>query len=120
MNELGKLILRVGLSALMIPHGWEKLNRVIAGDLGFVDPLKIGERPSLFLTIIAELVCPGLIILGFKTRFAAVPVVATMLVATFMVHVDDPWSKKEFALIYAVGFFSLIFLGSGKYSFDKK
>lgn len=120
MVEFGKLILRVGFSALMIPHGWQKLNRVIAGEFAFADPLKIGEKPSLALVILAELVCPVLIILGFKTRVSTVPVIITMLVAALIIHEEDPWSKKEFALLFVVGFTSILLLGAGKYSFDKK
>lgn len=120
MVEFGKFFLRIALSAMMIPHGWQKFNRVIAGDLGFADPFGIGEKPSLALTILAELVCPVLIILGFKTRLATIPVIITMVVAAFMVHRADPWSKKEFALLFAIGFTAILLLGAGKYSFDKK
>ena len=50
---------------------------------------------------------------------AAVPLLVTMLVAAFVVHADDPWGKKEFALLYAIPALSLIFTGGGRFSLDQ-
>jgi putative oxidoreductase len=41
-----------------------------------------------------------------------------LLVAATIIHADDPWQKKEFALMYAVPFLTLIFTGPGRYSID--
>jgi putative oxidoreductase len=57
-------------------------------------------------------------VLGVATRFAAVPLAVTMLVAAFAIHADDPWAKKELALLYAVPFVTLVFTGAGKFSVD--
>jgi putative oxidoreductase len=45
---------------------------------------------------------------------------ATMLVAAFIVHLDDPFKRKELALLYLVGFLIVLLMGPGKYSLDKK
>jgi len=57
------------------------------------------------------------------TRFAAAPVVFTMIVAAFVVHGSDPWTmgagaSKEPALLFAFVFLALIFTGAGKFSVD--
>lgn len=118
-NDIGLLVLRVGVGAFMlVAHGWGKL--VGFGDLAgqFPDPIGLGSTVSLVLAIFAEVLCALLIVLGLGTRFAAVPLLVTMLVAAFIVHADDPWAKKEFALLYAIPFLTLIFTGGGRYALD--
>lgn len=119
-NSLGLLVLRVGVGLFMLTaHGWGKL--VNFGDLAgsFPDPIGIGSAPSLVLAIFAEVICAVLLVAGLGTRFAAVPLLITMLVAAFVVHADDPWAKKEFALLYAIPFLSLIFTGGGRFALDR-
>ena len=118
-ESIGILAARIGFGGMMLTHGWPKLERVISsGKLQFGDPIGLGPEISLILTIFAEFVCSILIILGLKTKLAAIPPAFTMLVAAFVVHLDDPFGKKEFALLYFFGFFILIFVGSGQYSMD--
>jgi putative oxidoreductase len=120
-KDLGKLILRIGVSGLMIPHGYAKLLKLIENgfEAGFADPLGIGEIPTLILAIIAELICPVLIIFGIKTRWAALLPAGTMLVAAFVIHIDDPWSKMEFPLLYLTGFLAIMLIGPGKWAVNK-
>lgn len=118
-KSIGLLILRIGTAALMLPHGWTKLSRLIeTGEMNFPDPLGIGGGTTLIFTIFAEFICALLIIIGFKTRWATIPLILTMLGAALVFHVADPWSDKELALIYAVAFSSLAFLGGGEYALD--
>lgn len=120
--ELGKLILRIGMGGLMLPHGYGKLTRWLnqGTEVSFANPLGIGEVPTLFLAIIAELICPILIIIGLRTRLAAILPALTMATAAFVIHIDDPWSKMEFSLLYLTGFLSIILIGPGKWSLDGK
>lgn len=41
-----------------------------------------------------------------------------MLVAAFIQHGDDPFGKKEMALLYLLVYVALLVLGGGKYSID--
>lgn len=120
MKDFGLLLLRVGSSILMLTHGIPKFQQLIQGNFQFGNPLGIGEAPSLILATIAEFICPILIIIGLKTRWFTVPVIITMLVALFIVHTADPINIKEKPLLYLVSFISILMLGPGKYSFDKK
>ncbi|KGK28891.1 DoxX family protein [Cellulophaga baltica] len=120
-NEIGLALLRIVPSVMMITiHGIPKFQNLIAGKMKFSDPIGIGEAPSLFLAVIGELVCPILIILGFKTRWAALPAAITMGVAAFIKHGSDPLATKELALLYLTFFLVIMFVGPGKYSFDRK
>lgn len=120
-SNLAKLIMRLGFGGFMLTHGIPKLMKLFAGGtIQFPDPLHVGATTSLLLTVFAEVVCAVLILIGYKTKWAAIPLVITMLVAAFIVHAPDPLGKKEFALIYAIGFLCIGMLGAGKYSVDRK
>lgn len=120
LKDLGLALLRIGSSALLLTHGFPKFQKLISGDFEFGDPIGIGPAPTLFLAVLAEFVCPILIILGFKTRWAALFPAITMVVAAFIVHAQDAIGVKEKALLFLIAFASISLLGAGKYSIDKK
>ncbi len=115
-TDLGLLFLRVTTGFLILTHGWGKVAKLVSGDFSFPDPLGIGGAPSLFLAAAAEFGCALLVIAGVKVRWAAIPLVITMLVAAFGHHAADPWAKKEFPLLYAVVFAALILTGPGRHT----
>ncbi len=120
-RHIGLALLRIVPAAMLLTHGIPKFQNLISGEeIQFADPIGIGMAPSLFLTVIAEVVCPILIIVGFKTRWAAIPVAITMAVAAFIVHAADSLQKKELALIYLTIFIAISLLGPGKFSIDRK
>ncbi|TMU56661.1 DoxX family protein [Flagellimonas algicola] len=118
--HLGLAILRIVPSAFMLTHGYPKFQKLISGNMEFANPIGIGQGPSLFLAVLGEFICPILMIIGLKTRWAAIPTTLVMLVAAFRVHAEDPFGTKEKALLFAVVFIVVFLLGPGKYSVDKK
>ena len=117
--SVGLLFMRMIAGGLMLYcHGWPKWTKYAAKSESFPDPLGVGSPVSMGLAIFAELVCSGLVVLGLCTRWAAFILVFTMLVAAFMVHGDDPFKKKEFALVYLAPFLALMFTGAGRVSID--
>jgi putative oxidoreductase len=113
------LILRVVIGILMLTHGWGKMENLFSGEpIQFADPIGLGATASLVLAVFAEVLCSILLILGFATRFAAIPLLITMLVAAFIVHINDGFGRQEFALLYAVIYLSITLIGAGKYSLD--
>lgn len=119
-SNLASLLMRLGFGGMMLTHGWGKFNYLISGETSFLNPIGIGETPTLVLAVLAEFVVPIMLILGFKTRPASILAAITMFVAAFVVHASDPWEKQEFPLLYFVGFVGIFLLGSGKYSLDWK
>src|SRR5690606_16676803 len=105
---------------LMLTHGIPKINMLLASPIKFADPIGIGEIPSLILALIGEVIAPLLIIIGFKTKLAAITAAITMAVAAFIVHANDDIATKEKALLFLICFVALMFAGAGKYSVDKK
>lgn len=118
INNLALLLVRLGFSAAMLTHGIPKMMKLFKGDFSFADPFGIGAGPSLGLAVFGEVVAPILIIVGLKTRLAAIPAAITMAVAAFMVHGDDPFAKQEKALLYLIAFVAIGLLGAGKFSVD--
>ncbi len=121
MEDTGKLILRIGMGLLMLTHGYPKLIKLISGgEITFADPFGAGVMTSLILAIFAEIICSVLIIVGYKTRLACIPLIITMLVAVFIIHSDDPFKRKELAILYIVAFTAIMLLGPGRYSLDSR
>ena len=119
-SDIGLAVLRILPSAFLLSHGIPKLQKLLSGDFEFADPIGIGATPSLFLAVIGEVICPILVIIGYKTRWATLPILILMAVAAFIVHGSDPFGRKELALLYLVCFAVIMLLGPGRYSIDKK
>jgi putative oxidoreductase len=118
-RDLGLLVLRLGFGcALAFGHGLGKARQMIHGDFEFPDPIGIGTVPSLILATLAELVCSLAVAAGLWTRWAAIPPLVTMSVAAFVVHAGDPWGRKELAILYLVGFATLVLTGGGRFAVD--
>lgn len=120
-KDISILFMRLSFGLTMVfSHGLPKLLNYGQMKNSFPDPLGIGNSASLIITIFAELVCPAFIVLGLKTRLSAIPITITMLVAAFVIHADDPFTKIEFPLLYAYSFACIVISGPGKYSLEKK
>jgi putative oxidoreductase len=120
LTSAGLLVLRLSTAGMMIgAHGWPKLSTFSEKVDTWADPIGLGSATSLVLAVFAEFFCSILLALGLATRLAAVPLLCTMLVAALVVHADDPWGKKEFALLYAFPFITLILTGAGLISLDE-
>ncbi len=119
-SDLGKFILRISFSLMMLTHGISKVDRLFADEIKFSDPIGLGSFLSLILIAFAEFVAPIFILIGFKTRWFSIFPVIGMAVAAFISHWEDPFSRKEKALLFMFGFLVIAMIGPGKYSIDKK
>jgi putative oxidoreductase len=119
MNDLALLILRLFFGGLMLTHGYPKLLKLFNSpfsDLSFPDPLGVGPGISLLMTLFAEIICVLFIIVGYRVRLFALPLIFVMLVAALIVHAGDPLRDREMALLYLAGYTAIALLGSGKYT----
>ena len=119
-SDLGRFILRISFSVLMLTHGISKVEKLFADEIKFSDPIGLGSFWSLILITFAEFVAPVFILVGFKTRWFSIFPVIGMAVAAFVSHWDDPFPRKEKALLFMFGFLVIAMMGPGKYSIDKK
>ncbi|KIC91263.1 DoxX family protein [Flavihumibacter sp. ZG627] len=118
-TDTALLIARIGIAGLMLTHGIPKLMMLLSGGpVQFPPVMGMSAEVSLGLTIFSEVLCSLLILVGFGTRIAVVPLIITMVVAVFLIHGADPMAKKEPGLQYLLVYLVLLFSGSGKYSID--
>ena len=117
--DVGLLILRVGFAGIMlVQHGLPKLMGYETMMNTFPDPLGISSPLSYILAVFAEFFCSALVIVGYQTRLATIPLISTMVVAGFIVHASDPFAKKELAIEYLVAFLAILFTGPGRHAFN--
>ncbi|MDD2529701.1 MAG: DoxX family protein [Bacteroidales bacterium] len=114
----GILLLRIFLSALMLTHGFAKLNNFETLSTQFPDILGIGGEWNLILVILAEFGCSLLIIFGLFTRLSTLPIIFSMIIAAFVAHANDPFAAKEMAVLYLGLFTYILYAGAGKFSLD--
>lgn len=113
------LVLRLTVGTFMFTHGLGKFWMFFSNEpIMFADPIGLGFTATLVLAVFAEMICSVLLILGVATRWSAVPLLVTMLIAGLVVHAADPFMVKELAFLYSSLYVVLILLGSGKYSLD--
>lgn len=117
--DISLLLGRIGIGALMLTHGIPKIARFAESPVKFMDFIGLGPEISLGLAIFAEVGCSILVMLGFATRLAVIPLIVTMLVAVFIAHGDDPFAKQEMGLHYLLVYVMLLLSGSGRYSVDR-
>ena len=124
--EIGLLLLRVVVGALLIGHGTQKLfgwfgGHGLAGVAGWFH--SIGFRPSRPMAVVAglgEAVGGLLLLLGLLTPLGAAAVVGTLLVAA-STHLPKVWSTDgglELPLTFAAVGAALAFTGPGDLSLD--
>lgn len=125
-KDLAALILRLGFGFFIVfGHGLGKLQMLINGNVQFPALFGINPTINLVLAVLAEFVAGLMVLVGLRTRLAAIPLIITMAVAILFVHTTDPLfaaaagnGSKEFAMLYLIAFIGIFFLGSGRYSID--
>jgi putative oxidoreductase len=125
-RNTGLLLLRVGLGIMMIIHGFPKLaggQEMWTNIGGSMKVIGIDFAPVVWGLMAAATETFGgfLLLLGLFFRPVNILLVFTMLIAS-LVHFSkgDGLSGASHAIELGIVFFSLIFIGPGKYSIDKK
>lgn len=121
-RDIGLLALRLSVGGMMLFHGVDKA----IGGIGWLGPLleKNGLPGFLMWGVYAgEILAPLLFIAGVATRSAAVLLIATLLIAIYLVHPGDVLAlgkHGEYALelhvLYMVGALAIALLGPGRFA----
>lgn len=121
-DDLGKLILRLGLGILLLLHGLSKLD----GGVGWLVDM-LGQRglPGFvaYGVYIGEVLAPVLIILGVFTRLGGLIVVVNMLFVFGLVHMHQLFElgksggwALELQGMFMVAAIAIALFGAGAYS----
>ena len=113
------LAVRIFVGVAMLTHGFPKLMMLLSGKIEFMNFMGIGEKTSLILAVLAEVLCSLFVLLGLFTRFSVVPLIITLLVAALMVHGNDPFAKQEMSLLYLFHYILIFVAGPGNISIDR-
>lgn len=118
-TDIGLLILRIAVGALMLLHGLSKI-----GHTSFIGGMLSSAGLPSFLAYgvyITEIIAPVMILIGFRTRLAAIVYLAGALFALFLVHGAEIFSLNsnggwavELLGLYILGSLALYFTGGGK------
>ncbi len=125
-RDVGILILRAGIGVMMVLHGWPKLAggqqawEKVGGAMG---NLGISFWPVFwgFLAAMSETLGGALLAAGFLTRYAAMFLTFTMVVATITMYRVGQGAFSEWGHPAELGIvcLSLVIIGAGKYSVDR-
>ncbi len=125
-DNTGKLLIRLAVGGLMLFHGIFKLTHGI----GFIEAMLAGRGWPVYIAYgvyLGEIVAPILIIIGLRTRLAALAVVIDMVAAIWLAHAGNIFQVKEaggawaieLEMFYLLASLALFFLGGGQYSVSK-
>jgi putative oxidoreductase len=121
--DLGILILRVAVGAVMFTHGLLKpLVFTLPGTMEFFEKNGFPGWTAIPVFIL-ELVCGGFLIVGLLSRWAAAALIPVMIGA-LMVHWPHGWMFDrqgggwEYIAFLTAALLSLVVLGDGRFSLD--
>ncbi|MFZ6733554.1 DoxX family protein [Undibacterium sp. Ji42W] len=118
--DLGLLFLRLtGAFMLLYVHGLPKLMHYSTELAHIDDPMHLGRGLTLWLALLAEIVCPLLIAAGFLTRLACLPIIFLLLVSMLAVHPDWSIAEGQFGWLLSIIFSTIALAGPGAYSLSK-
>tara|TARA_B100000579_G_scaffold361792_1_gene319628 strand:- start:81 stop:665 length:585 start_codon:yes stop_codon:yes gene_type:complete len=121
LRDLAILLLRVFTGALLIHHGFEKLNDINNFADAFVRPLHLPFPVTLsYVAAASEIVGSWSIIIGIGTRLGATAILGTMSVAIYHALVTSGFNiyLLELLALYFASAISIILIGPGKFSAD--
>jgi len=135
-RQLAPLFLRLAIGFGFMAHGWAKLSR---GPETFAKLLTVLHLPAphlmAWISTMVELLGGCALFTGTLVSLTAVPLICTMLVAMFTIHIHYGYSAVktigvspqgplfgppgyEINLLYIAGLISLILTGAGRFSVD--
>lgn len=125
-TDTGKLILRLAIGGLLLLHGISKL----MGGVDWLAQMLEGKGlPGVLAygVYIGEIIAPILLIIGFRTRIAALIVAFNMLFAIVTAHAAEIFTMGktggwaiELPALFLLGALAIFFLGAGRYALSHR
>lgn len=126
MQDLGKLVLRVVLGALVLLHGISKLRYGLGPIEGMVEAYGLPGFVA-YGALVGEVLAPLMLLFGFHARIGAVIVAINMLFAFSMAHMAQLGQLNEqggWALelqgMFLFTAIAIVLLGPGRYSINQR
>ncbi len=125
-DDLGKLLLRLAVGGLLLFHGLFKLAHGVEWIRG---PLAGVGLPGFLAygAYVGEILAPILIILGYRTRIAALVVFIDLFMAVFLVlrhqvfvvrEAGGGWAI-EIEVFFMLASLTILFMGGGRFSLTR-
>ncbi|MEN9337143.1 MAG: hypothetical protein RLZZ500_2130 [Bacteroidota bacterium] len=115
-HHLGLMILRLFVGGLMLFHGIAKVEHGI-------DFIKEAAGPLAYGVYFGELLAPLAIVLGYRTRLAALVFAINCIAAIVIAHSTEVLRLNEYGgyalellMLYIVGAITLFFTGGGVFA----
>ena len=111
LSDWAKLGLRVFIGFMMLTHGIAKIEQFDTLKSTFPATMGMSSELSLILIILVEVGCSSLVLLGFMTRLAVLPLMFSMIIAAFFTFSPISLSTAELPIFYTACGSRTIFCG---------
>jgi putative oxidoreductase len=124
--DLGRLLLRLALGALILFHGVAKL---MGGIEGITQLVTTHGLPGFvaYGVYVGEVVAPALVIVGWYSRVGSLIIAINMVFALFLAHradlfelADSGGYALELQALYLIVAIALALMGPGRYSVNER
>ena len=115
-------LIRIIIGFFVMYHGWEVFDTAKISEYAQWDTIKVLPQPYwvAFMGKAAELVAGFMLMIGFKTIWAAALLVITMLFITFYLGHGKIWYEDQYPFLFALFGLQYMFWGAGIWSVDNR
>ncbi|MGA1940768.1 DoxX family protein [Arcobacter sp. YIC-310] len=124
-EDLALLLLRLFMGGTFLVYAIKKVQGFDNYVVLFSDKLDLPfPMINLYLVMAVEGIGGILLVLGVLTRFISIPLIFTMVVAFFLVNINNGFAASNFGVEVPLAYISILIVlfafGSGKISVDDK